>query len=257
MLKQPTISELTAQVVTKMEDAEMVASALDELGQVEPHEMTVGLRTDPRTAWTQSIEALGTAVDQLKVTAPSDWGRLIVRQNAVAALPFAIGNYPQRVRELGTLIQTNDLSKLLEQSKQDSDVSKNLGQWCEKHIESGKMPQAMIAAALYRVSGDLETASRTLEVLVKTAPFEWTTTLENERAALLWETGRHAQARAMWESLPDTNPVMFNRGMAALFMGDAKSAIAQLRKLVSQLPESSAWHHLASVYLALAEMRGA
>jgi len=204
------------------------------------------------------MEALGVDADQLKgMAVPGDWGRLIVRQESVAALPFAIGNYPQRVRELGALIQTGDLNSLLTKNVEVEEASKPLVDWCKKQVDAGTMPQAMIAASLYRVSGDLAKAGDALESLAKKAPFEWTTTLENERAALMWESGKFAEARALWNSLPDTNPVIFNRGMASLFMGEPKSAIVQFGKLADQLPETSAWHHLASLYLALAEMRGA
>ena len=258
MNKQPTIAELTSQVISWGEDAEMLVTASEALGQVEPHEMIVGLRTDPRTAWSQAMEALGVDAGELKGMAlPGEWGRLIVRQESVAALPFAIGNYPQRVRELGALIQAGDLRSLLTARTTTEETPKSLGDWCRKQAESGELPQALVAASMHRVSGDLSRAEAALASLSKVAKFEWTTTIENERAALMWEAGNHSEARRLWESLPDTNPVMFNRGMAALFLGEAKAAIPQFRKLADQLPETSAWHHLASLYLALAEMRAA
>ena len=47
-------------------------------------------------------------------------------------------------------------------------------------------------------------------------------------------------------------PVLFNRGMAALFTGQPADARADLRRAVEQIPESSGWHHLGRLYLALA-----
>ncbi|WP_157368599.1 tetratricopeptide repeat protein [Zavarzinella formosa] len=253
---QPSIAELTSKVVSWGEDAEMLATAADALGQVEPHEMTVGLRTDPRTAWTQSMEALGTDSEKLKgVVLPGEWGRLVVRLESVAALPFALGNYPQRVRELGTLVQTEDLKSLLASDPIIDETPKALADWCRKQVDADKMPQALIAAALHRVSRNYPMAERVLGDLAPKVPFEWLTMLENERATLLWERGLHAAAKTLWDSLPDTNPVIFNRGMASLFLGESQMAIAHFRKLADQLPEASAWHHLASLYLALAEMR--
>lgn len=254
--QQPTIAELTSQVVSWSQDAEMLAAAADALGQVEPHEMTAGLRTDPRTAWTQAMEALGTSAEQLKgVTLPGEWGRLVVRQDVVAALPFAIGNYPQRVRELGVLVQATDLTQLLMNSPEMETAPKGLADWCKKQLDAGTMPQALIAVALYRASRDYVTAEKMLTSLTNKVPFEWQTMLENERATLLWERGFHSQARDLWHSLPTTNPVLFNRAMADLFMGHAETAKTEFRQLLTQLPESSAWFHLASLYLALAEMR--
>jgi hypothetical protein len=41
--------------------------------------------------------------------------------------------------------------------------------------------------------------------------------------------------------------------MASLFLGDAKGAIEPLTRAVDALPETSPWHHLGHVYLALAQ----
>ena len=49
--------------------------------------------------------------------------------------------------------------------------------------------------------------------------------------------------------------MLFNRGMAALFAGDNAAAREALRKAVAKLPESSGWHHLGRLYLALAEAK--
>ena len=39
----------------------------------------------------------------------------------------------------------------------------------------------------------------------------------NEAAALAWHEGKTDEAIRLWNSLPDSVPVLFNRGMAALF----------------------------------------
>ena len=49
--------------------------------------------------------------------------------------------------------------------------------------------------------------------------------------------------------------VLFNRGMAALFLNRAKEARPLLSQAVEQLSEDDGWHHLGRLYLALAEMR--
>jgi hypothetical protein len=43
--------------------------------------------------------------------------------------------------------------------------------------------------------------------------------------------------------------------MAALFLNQPAKARDCLKKAVAQLPESNGWHHLASLYLALSEIR--
>ena len=45
------------------------------------------------------------------------------------------------------------------------------------------------------------------------------------------------------------------RGMAALFLGRAAEAVEPLKAAIAGLPETSAWHHLGCLYLALAQAR--
>jgi hypothetical protein len=50
--------------------------------------------------------------------------------------------------------------------------------------------------------------------------------------------------------------VLFNRGTAALFLDRPTEARKPLTDAVALIPESSPWHHLGRLYLALAELRG-
>ncbi len=105
-----------------------------------------------------------------------------------------------------------------------------------------------------RVSGNFSAAEKLLADLRSTAPARWLTALGNEEAALLWHAGQHKQALTAWNALPESPVVLFNRGMANLFLDRPVEARSQLRKAVAGLPEENAWHHLARLYLALAEM---
>ena len=58
----------------------------------------------------------------------------------------------------------------------------------------------------------------------------------------------------MWDSLPESPASLFNRGMAALFMGQSGKASSLLAGAVAKLPETGGWHHLGSLYMALAQM---
>ena len=53
--------------------------------------------------------------------------------------------------------------------------------------------------------------------------------------------------------MPANTPVLFNRGMAALFSDRPQEARTALTEAVARLPEAGAWHHLGRLYLALAE----
>src|SRR5437667_438099 len=73
--------------------------------------------------------------------------------------------------------------------------------------------------------------------------------------ALVWHRGQTQEALASWQAQEENIPVLFNRGMACLFLNKRGNARAFLQKAVDHLPEDGAWHHLGRLYLALAEMR--
>jgi hypothetical protein len=241
--QQPRLADLTAGFLNRAEDAEVLAAAADAFGEVQPHEVAVGFRAEPRTAWAAGFEA-ATAFGQPApvATTPADWGTLVARHDAVAALPFALGNYPQRVRDLGTLFATEKLGDLLPTAVESADAPTGLVKWAGK-------ADPLVAAAVMRAARDFDQADR----LLSEVPSDATTA--NEAAALLWHRGEYAKAAAAWAKLPESVPVRFNRGMAALFLGRSAEAAAHLKAAVAGLPETSAWHHLASLYLTLAEMK--
>jgi hypothetical protein len=253
----PTIAELTASFLSRTQDAETLAAAADALGEVEPHEVAVGYRAEPRLAWQESLQVLaafGRTADP--IPAPSEWGGLVARQNGIAALPFALANYPQRVRDLGNLLQAENLGDLLPEAVPNSPVSTGLLKWGTKHIQAGNLPHALIAAANYRAAQDFDRAAETLNNLKSNVSSEWQPIVANEEAALLWHRGDYQAAADMWAAMPDSVPVRFNSGMAALFLGNPADAKIHLKAAVDGLTEDSAWHHLASLYLTLTEMRG-
>jgi tetratricopeptide (TPR) repeat protein len=253
----PTLASLTAGFLSRTEDAETLTAAAAALGEVAPHEVSVGYRAEPRLAWDESLEVL-VAFGQkaAAIPAPGDWGALVARQDGLAALPFALANYPQRVRDLGTLLQTANLNDLLPAAAESTPISTGLLKWGTRHIHAGNLPHALIAAANYRAAGDFDRAAETLTSLKTSVGAEWSATLANEEAALLWHRGEYERAADVWNKLPDSVPVRFNRGVAALFLGRSTEAREHLKAAVGGLAESSAWHHLASLYLTLAEMRG-
>jgi hypothetical protein len=253
----PTIAELTAGFLSRTADAETVLAAAEALGDVEPHEVAVGYRAEPRLAWQESLGVLAAfGLPAPAIPAPGEWGGLVARQDGTAALPFALANYPQRVRDLGTLLGTSDLGTLLPSSIESASVSTGLLKWGTRHIQAGDLPQALMAAANYRAARDFDRAAETLTGLKSKVTAEWQPVVANEEAALVWHRGDYTTADRLWTAMPDSVPVRFNRGMAALFLGRPADARGHLQTAVAGLPETSAWHHLASLYLNLAEMRG-
>jgi tetratricopeptide (TPR) repeat protein len=253
----PTIAALTAGFLSRTDDAETLAAAAAALGDVEPHEVSVGYRAEPRLAWQESHEVLAAfGRTASPIPAPGEWGGLVARQEGTAALPFALANYPQRVRDLGSLLQTADLGTLLPQAVEAAPVSTGLLKWGTRHVQAGDLPHALIAAANYRAARDFDRAADTLAAVKAAAGADWQPVVANEEAALLWHRGEYQKAADLWATLPDSVPVRFNRGLAALFLGRPAEARDHLKAAVAGLPDVSAWHHLASLYLTLADMRG-
>src|SRR5262249_13883399 len=102
---------------------------------------------------------------------------------------------------------------------------------------------------------DYDRAAETLMQLKAIVAGEWLPVLANEEAALLWHRGEYQAAADLWSSLPDSVPVRFNRGMAELFLGLPIEARQILQAAVAGLPDPRACHHLASLYLTLADIR--
>jgi tetratricopeptide (TPR) repeat protein len=111
-----------------------------------------------------------------------------------------------------------------------------------------------MAVAALRLAKEFDRAE---QLFLKEAqvPPEWQSACANERAALAWHRGHTQEALASWQSQEENIPVLFNRGMACLFLNKRADARACLQKAVDQLPEDGTWHHLSRLYLALAEMR--
>ena len=75
-----------------------------------------------------------------------------------------------------------------------------------------------MAAGLARVLGDFDQAEQLLKAVEARCTGSLHATWENERAALLWHRGSCDEALAAWSAMADSPSVLFNRGMAALFL---------------------------------------
>jgi tetratricopeptide (TPR) repeat protein len=225
---------------------------------VVPYEAVPAHPTDPRPAWAEARAAarwfqptVGTMADK----APPDWPALVAGLEPTAALPMALGNFPQLVRDLHTLLQTPDLRTLRPTAGQPFS-SAALLDWAEHTGSAKRYPEALLAVGVLRLARQVDHAAELLQQARAGASAEWAAALANEEAALLWQRGSAADAGVLWQKQTASVPVLFNRGMAALFLGQPVEARSSLREAAEQLPEESAWHHLARLYLALSEMRG-
>lgn len=209
------------------------------LGDAVPHDLTPMQPVDPRLAWDDAR-----AVASVDTEVPGDWGNLVNQAEPAIALAFALGNYPQMVRHVAALLMTDPAS--LEEKGSPGPERPGLVEWAQKQEDDAAR---LLAAGVLRVARLFETAEGLFE---KPVCPELEAVRQNERAALLWHRGDRKAALAIWEQLPESVPVIFNRGMGRLFSGDAAGATQWLARAQEELPENSAWHHLAGLYLAMA-----
>ncbi|HEY7330833.1 MAG TPA: hypothetical protein VH592_24545 [Gemmataceae bacterium] len=227
-------------------------------GQVMPHEAVPLQPVDPRLAWEDALAVIRfsqtrSTDEETSVSAPTDWPSLVAAQDPAIAVPFCTGNYPQMVRNLQPFLAAGDLRALRYQAAygnekgRPSSVPSSLLRWARTRRG---YPEMLIAAGVLRVVRRFEDAGELLESS-EAVPTTWQGLQTNEEAALAWHRGNAEGALRLWQEQKPSVPVLFNRGMASLFLGYPSDARTALEQAVSQLPEASAWHHLGQLYLAL------
>jgi hypothetical protein len=233
-------------------------AAAESFGEVEPYEVAASQPVDPRLAWEEGLVAVQCFAREKKLAElaqPRDWATLVAGHEPVVALPLCSGNYPQLLRNLQGLLQADDLTVLKPTAGRPTNAA-SLLDWASATLEKRTFPESVIALGALRLAKQFDAARKLIAEHGKHVPSAWSAAWLNEEAALAWHQGRADAAAAIWKSLPDSVPVSFNGGLAALFTGKPAAARSAFERVVAQLPESSAWHHLARLYLTLAEMRG-
>jgi hypothetical protein len=254
---QPPLPDLLARYLARQTTAHEEGLGHADLGdEVVPFDAVPVQPVEPRLAWTEAIavlRSLGLPKDAPPGPVPPDWPALVATHEPEIALPFCVGNFPQMVRHLPPLLH-NPENRAVRVAAARAVPVPGLEEWATA-AASKDGRQAILAAAVLRLAREFEAAGRLLGGL-KDVPAGWQGVLANERAALAWHRGDAEEAAASWRGQVESVPVLFNRGMAAFFLGDATAARAALTGAAAGLPEDWAWHHLARLYLALAEMRG-
>jgi hypothetical protein len=234
---QPTIQDLMVRFLASRSDAASAAVDTGE-GEVEPHEVAAGFRVDPRAAWNDATTNHTTPA----VPLPAEWAALVNQPATSFAVAMAAGDFPQRVRDLHPLLTKFNPAELRPTGSQQPVPGLNgLRAWIAKQSVS----QPILAAGLARVLGDFDTTEKLLPA-----------DAANERAALLWHRGQCEEALTAWNAMPESPAVLFNRGMALLFLGKIADAKPLLTQAVVTIPETSGWNALARLYLAVADIHG-
>jgi hypothetical protein len=252
---QPPIAELFGRYLQQQVTAHEHNLAMPEsLGEVVPHDAAPAQPIDPRLAWDEALAALRSFGEVRSCTAPPDWPTLVVTHEPEMALAFAAGNYPQLVRNLIPLWKASNLAEL-RPAPTEANAVPSLVSWVDETLRKQLFPQALLAIGSLRLARQFEASSQLIQSHASQVPAAWRPAWANEQAALAWHRGKAEDARQLWQAQEASVPVLFNRGMAALFLGHSREARTALAQAVAQLPEDAAWHHLGRLYLALAEMK--
>jgi tetratricopeptide (TPR) repeat protein len=224
----------------------------DAEAQVVPHEAIPMQPVDPCVAWDHALAAVRCETANVaRWEVPPDWPSLVAAQEPAIALPFCLGNFPQMVRDLQPFLSGAARLVPLTSRNRPLSVSTTLTQWANVQRS---YPQCLLAVGVLRLARRFEEATALLSSNHET-PVAWQALRANEEAALAWQRGNAEEALRLWQGQPARVPVLFNRGMASLFLDHPTEARSALREAVAQLPDTSAWHHLGHFYLALAEAR--
>lgn len=250
---QPSLEELTARFMNRQLHAAASGLAGAPANDVEPYEAVPVQAVDPRQAWDEAIVAIASfGAAAAEIGKPiADWPQLVAAQPSISALPLASANFPQMVRDLSPIFRSERLIDLLSSSTSAVELA-GFENWASSKEQSATFPRKLLTVGVLRLARLFDAANRELSELKKCAPNHWRSAIANEEAATLWQCGECEAAAKVWQSLPDSVPVQFNRGMSHLFLGQNESARNDLRQAIAQLPESSGWHHLGRLYLALA-----
>ena len=253
---QPALSELLARFLARSASSELPG---DSTGEVVPYEAVPAQPVEPRLAWTEAQAALRCFAPTLAPAGQSfaaDWATLVAGHEPATAIAFCAGNFPQLVRDIHALLNATDLSKLHPAPGQAPAVGDGIAGWAAQLAQTQDPANLLLAAGVCRLASHFDQADELLKQGEKKAPSEWKPAFLNEHAALAWHRGHCERADELWRKQAPTAPVLFNQGVAALFLNRAKDARSLLNQAVAQLSEDDGWHHLGRLYLALAEMRG-
>jgi tetratricopeptide (TPR) repeat protein len=246
----PALSELCTRYLARQAQAQAEGLGYAEpTDEVVPHEAAPPQPVDPQLAWGEAAAAaqhFPGAPAPKAWPVPPDWPGLVAAQEPAVALAFCLGNYPQLVRNLHPLLNGEPAALRLSPGRPLSAGA--LADWAGTQKD---YPQVLLAAGVLRLARHFDEAADLLRG-AGDAPAAWQPVKANEEAALAWHRGRGEEALALWQAQAATVPVLFNRGTAALFLGRRDEAVAALTQAVAPLPDSSAWHHLGHLYLALA-----
>ncbi len=252
---QPALSDLLAGYLSRQANAHAAGLATaDSSAEVTPYDAGPVHPIDARLAWDETLAVAGqfeSRLDPQAWRAPPQWPLLVAAHEPVVALACAVGNFPQLVRHFHNIVQTPPLSRLRPNGDRSNPAATpSLLDWAR---QASAFPQLLLAVGSLRLAKQFDEADKLVAVHDARVPVAWRTAWDNEKAALAWHAGAAEKARDLWQKLEPAVPVLFNRGMAELFLDRPQAARQPLSDAIARLPEDGAWHHLGRLYLTLCQ----
>jgi hypothetical protein len=251
---QPRLTDLLVRFLNEQAQAQPHGLADSDPGpEVSPYDAGPVQPIDAKVAWEQAVAAAAyfePGVDTTSWPAPPHWASLVADQEPAVAIAFCLGNFPQMVRNFHLILQQTNLSDLQLRAGRPMQVPA-LADWAQQVATKKQMPHMLLAVGCLRLARNFDVAETYLRTNEAQVPLEWRAAWTNEKAALAWHQGRTDVARALWNTMDQSIPVLFNRGMAELFLGNTALGRRALSEVALKLPEHGAWHHLARLYLLL------
>jgi hypothetical protein len=165
---------------------------------------------------------------------------------------MCVCNFPQLLGDLSRLFADSDLTRHAKPTA-GGPIPDATDLLPPERVKPSPEWAILLTAAGFRLSGDFASAEATLRASESKFPSHWQGIVQNDLAAILWDSGRYEEAIRVWQMLPYETLRVFNLGMAALFTGDVETARGYLSRASQLLPETAGWNHICQIYLALCE----
>ena len=246
----PTLDELTARFLAATD-----TDSAGDASEVEPYEVIGGFQPSAGELWRESRQALhGFAKDP--AAAPPEWAAFVTHDsqslNHVPSTltPFAVGLFPQRLRNFAALSQNTFLRSPARVGKTPG--FSGLRGWAGKALRGTDVTTLLAASGVLAALGDHAEAEAALDAADNYANPDQKAAVVNQRGSLAWLAGDTDAARHAWEQAGDSAPAQFNLGLYYLTQGMNGPAAESFAAAEATLPESSGWCHLTRLFATLA-----
>ena len=129
-MPQPSLDELMSRFLATKAPA-------PDASEVEPHEVVGGFRATTAITWAEATAVFRLfGVEAEKVACPPEWAAFTALDTAVVAVPLAAGLFPQRVRQVPSLLAMADLSAVRPNAGSPVSGFMSLRNWVRKALAS-------------------------------------------------------------------------------------------------------------------------